>query len=236
MKNMKTKKTLLKCFLASLILFTFSCKGVVKDQDNNTTEQDNGTFKTVTIGNQVWMAENLNISKFRNGDIIPEVRSAYEWKEAGNSGNPAWCYYENDTDNGTKYGKLYNWYAVVDSRNIAPEGWHIPSYNEWIKLIENFGGRESAGKKLKSTVGWYKEGNGDNESGFAGLPGGYRYASGDFDKIDQNGFWWSTSVFDDNALLNVDNALYHVLKYSEDNAEVVNYSKLGGFSVRCVKD
>jgi uncharacterized protein (TIGR02145 family) len=113
-----------------------------------------GPYKTVTIGTQVWMKENLNVSTFRNGDPIPEAKTDEEWKAAGDAKQPAWCYYNNDPKNGTKYGKLYNWYAVNDSRGLAPEGWHVPTDEEWTVLIGYLGGEKDITKKIKSTSGW----------------------------------------------------------------------------------
>ncbi|MBK7446999.1 MAG: fibrobacter succinogenes major paralogous domain-containing protein [Ignavibacteria bacterium] len=96
------------------------------------------------------MSENLEVSVFRNGDLIPEAQKDSEWKNAGDSGKPAWCHYKNNPANGKKYGKLYNWYAVNDSRGLAPEGWHIPSDTEWTELINYL--RENAGSKMKMQV------------------------------------------------------------------------------------
>jgi len=112
----------------------------------------NGNFKTVTIGTQVWMKENLNVSSFRNGDPIPEAKTEEEWKKACENKQPAWCYYENKATNGAKYGKLYNWYAVNDSRGLSPQGFHVPSDSEWTTLGEFLGA--DAGKKMKSKSGW----------------------------------------------------------------------------------
>ena len=108
----------------------------------------------VTIGKQVWMVENLNVDKFRNGDPIPHAETNEEWEKASDNKQPAWCYYDNDPANDTKYGKLYNWYAVNDSRGLAPAGFHIPSDSEWTVLIDYLGGKEVAGVKMKSTSGW----------------------------------------------------------------------------------
>lgn len=108
----------------------------------------------IKIGSQVWMTENLDVDKFRNGDIIPEVKSADEWIEFGNLEKPAWCYYESNDSNIKKYGKLYNWYAVNDNRGLAPVGFHIPNDSEWIVLINNLGGEKVAGSKLKNSSGW----------------------------------------------------------------------------------
>ena len=117
-----------------------------------TTTTNNTNIKTVTIGTQVWMTTNLNVDKFRNGDPIPEAKTNEEWERAGENHQPAWCYYENKAANGTKYGKLYNWYAVNDPRGLAPEGFHVPSDEEWTTLEEYLG--DDAGKKMKSKSGW----------------------------------------------------------------------------------
>jgi uncharacterized protein (TIGR02145 family) len=111
-------------------------------------------FNQVKIGRHVWMAENLNVDKFRNGDPIPQAKTLEEWDSAREKKQPAWCYYNNEPANGMKYGKLYNWYAVNDERGLAPEGWHIPSDAEWTILTNFLGGEKVAGKKLKSTTGW----------------------------------------------------------------------------------
>jgi hypothetical protein len=106
----------------------------------------------VRIGSQTWMAQNLNLNKFRNGDVIPEAKTEEDWKNAGKNKQPAWCYYENNKNNGSTYGKLYNWYAVNDPRGLAPLGWHIPTDNEWTFLKNQLG--EDPGNKLKSKNGW----------------------------------------------------------------------------------
>ena len=107
----------------------------------------------VTIGTQVWMTKNLNLDKFRNGELIPQANTHAEWEQAKENKQPAWCYYDNDPKNGTKYGKLYNWYAVNDSRWLAPAGWHVPTDAEWTTLGKLLG-RSDSGKKMKSTSGW----------------------------------------------------------------------------------
>jgi uncharacterized protein (TIGR02145 family) len=111
-----------------------------------------GGYKSVKIGSQTWMASNLNVSTFRNGDAIPEAKTEDEWEKAGKEGKPAWCYYDNYPKNGAKYGKLYNWYAVNDPRGLAPVGWHVPSDTEWTSLEDYLGDDE--GQKMKSTSGW----------------------------------------------------------------------------------
>jgi len=120
----------------------------------------NSFGQTVTIGTQVWSTKNLDVATFRNGDPIPQAKTEEEWEAAGDNKQPAWCYYENNTANGTKYGKLYNWYAVNDARGLAPTGYHIPTDEEWTALSTFLGGEDVAGKKMKSSSGWnsYKTG------------------------------------------------------------------------------
>jgi len=191
---------------------------------------ESASSNEVTIGNQVWMAENLNVAKFRNGDPIPEAKTDGEWKAYADAGEAAWCYYENDPANGAKYGKLYNWYAVNDSRGLAPVGYHIPSDAEWTLLTDYLGGEEKAGAKMKSKQGWAEEGNGTNSSGFSGLPGGYRLPDGTFYDVGKYGDWWSSSE------LSTANAWYRYLLYDDGNVDRTNGYKEDGFSVRCLRD
>ena len=121
-------------------------------QTNPVVATPSGPYKTVTIGTQIWMKENLNVSTFRNGDPIPEAKTAEEWQAAGEAKQPAWCYYDNDSKNGVKYGKLYNWYAVNDSRGLAPVGWHVPDNDEWEVLEGIAGGFWVAGESLKDSL------------------------------------------------------------------------------------
>ncbi|MFN5318512.1 MAG: fibrobacter succinogenes major paralogous domain-containing protein [Bacteroidia bacterium] len=195
--------------------------------------------QSVTIGTQVWMAENLNVEKFRNGENIPLAKTQDEWLEAGLNEQPAWCYYNNDPVIGAKYGKLYNWYAVNDPRGLAPEGWSIPSKNDVLTLVNYLGGELNAGEKLKSTSGWSQV-KGKNSIGFNALPGGWRDHLGIFVHVDytgetepvdsfgQHGDWWLTSESEENGecfyLLNADNTVYF------DRS-----MKSCGFSVRTVK-
>ena len=186
-------------------------------------------YKEVTIGNQVWMTENLNVDKFQNGDLIPEVKSKEEWEKAGENKQPAWCYYDNAPFNGKTYGKLYNWYAVNDIRGLAPKRWHIPSDAEWIKLI-TYLGTSDAGVKMKSTKRWLQKGYKNNESGFSGLPSGYRDYDGYFYEIGKKGDWWCTNKD------TLDYGFYRCLIYN--NLEVGGFTayKKAGLSVRCLKN
>jgi uncharacterized protein (TIGR02145 family) len=111
-------------------------------------------YKSIKIGSQTWMTENLNVGRFMNGDSILECKTYGEWRKAAENKQPAWCYYDNDPENGEKYGRLYNWYTILDSRKIAPYGWHVPSDKEWKALIFFLGDEKKAGEKLKSKDSW----------------------------------------------------------------------------------
>ena len=182
---------------------------------------------------QAWTSINLDVTKYRNGDEIPQVQDA-SW---GYLTTGAWCYYENNSANGAKYGKLYNWYAVNDPRGLAPAGYRIPSNEDWTILIENLGGKivyesidSKAGTKMKSKNGWDNDGNGTNSSGFNGLPGGYRDFNGDFGNVGANGYWWNSS-----------DIYYQRLSYGDGSYDGFNevrlaYGEQNGFSVRCIRD
>jgi uncharacterized protein (TIGR02145 family) len=171
---------------------------------------------------------NLNVSTFSNGDSIPEARTNQEWSTAGAAGKPAWCYYNNDPANGKKYGKLYNWYAVADLRGLCPAGWSIPGNADWSALAASLGGPEMAGSKLKSINGWVVDNTGTNESGFNGLPGGYRVENGTFMNLGSIGTWWgSTESKPQNAY-----DFYVALKSNLDRS---NSPKQRGESVRCIR-
>ena len=187
--------------------------------------------KKVTIEGQTWMSENLNVKKFRNGDIIPQAQTAEEWKLAGFNKQPAWCYYEMNSKNGKKYGKLYNRYALYDHRGIAPKGWRIPDNMDWETLISNLGGVTLAGSKLKSATAWIEEKKIANPSGFNALPGGWRDVG--FGGEGNSCYWWSKN----SDYLDEDKGTdyYHLYK---DSDEILNYSTswIMGYYVRCIKE
>jgi uncharacterized protein (TIGR02145 family) len=190
----------------------------------------NKTKGEVKIGNQIWSDTNLDVEKFNNGDIIPEAKTNEEWNLASKNKTSAWCYYDNDRNNGLKYGKLYNWYAITDPRGIAPKGWHIPKEEEWIKLSSYLGGDSIAGDKMKSTSGWDVSGEGNNESEFNGLPGGFRFDYGDFANITGLGNFWSTT---ESPISNVE---VLILDYGTSTTSFTPFGKGFGMSVRCIKD
>ena len=138
--------------------------------------------KSVTIGTQVWMQENLDVDTFRNGDPIPQAKSAEEWQNMRYEKKAAWCYYNFESTDKAKKGRLYNWYAVNDIRGLPPEGWRVPFDDDWDKLKKKLV-TGIAGKKMKSTTGWKDGGNGTNASGFSGLPGGYCDYNGEFSSL-----------------------------------------------------
>lgn len=188
-----------------------------------------GNTQTVRIGKQVWSTKNLDVTTFRNGDTIPQAKTNEEWVKFGDNKQAAWCYYNNDPTEGTKYGKLYNWYAVNDPRGLAPKGYHIPNDTEWIILGEYLG-ETLAGKKMKNNYGWVENGSGTNESGFSGLPSGGRYYDGSFNFILTNGGWWSSTEID------TDLAWAYDLGYLFDRLNRGKGFKGCGSSVRCLVD
>jgi len=202
---------------------------IVKENNTGKVTQT-GSFKSVKIGAQTWMSENLNVSTFRNGDPIPEAKTNEEWEKAGENKQPAWCYYDNDPANGAKYGKLYNWYAVNDPRGLAPVGYHVPSDAEWTILTGFLGGQDAAGTKMKSKSGWAENRNGTNSSGFSGLPGGGRYDDGAFSYIGTVGDWWSSTEDDAGS------AWGRYLGYGDGSVYGSYGNEENGFSVRCLRD
>jgi len=187
-------------------------------------------FKSVKIGNQIWMSENLSITKFRNGDSITQAKTKEEWNFAGETMQPAWCYYDNDSSNGLKYGKLYNWHAVNDPRGLAPVGWHIPSDGEWTLLINFLGDENTAGSKMKKTENFSSNNNVNNEEGFNGLLGGGRRNAANFVGLKSYGYWWSSTEHLSNY------AWCRYLFLTNKSVRRSYYFKHKGCSVRCVKD
>jgi len=192
------------------------------------TSQSNYLIQTTLVGTQRWMKENLNVATYRNGDIIPQVTDPTAWAALTTG---AWCYYNNDAANGAIYGKLYNWYAVNDSRGLSPLGWHLPTDAEWTTLGSSLGGDNVAGGKMKSTgTTYWTSPNTDatNSSGFSGLPGGYGGES--FGSFGSYGSFWSASESD------VSNAWRRDLGFNYSFLYRATANKKGGISVRCVKD
>ncbi|MDT8412137.1 MAG: FISUMP domain-containing protein [Vicingaceae bacterium] len=204
------------------------------------TDADGNVYNTITIGNQLWMNENLKTTKYSDGTIIPNITSSSVW---GNLDSGAYCDYNNDPNISAIYGKLYNWYAATDSNNICPTGWHVPTDSDWNKLIFHLDpgadttatGTQSlsVGGKLKEidTTHWSNPNTGAiNSTGFTALPGGYRMIIGSYDWINYHGFWWSSTEF------SVDRAWYRSLVYNSNGISRFDHWKNNGFSIRCVCD
>lgn len=221
------KAKIITSFAIAILILVFSL--VVNKSFSQVTDYDGNTYKTVVIGKQEWTAENLNVSHYRNGDVIPQVTNKEEWSKLTTG---AWCYYSNNSENGKTYGKLYNWYAVNDKRGLAPEGWHIPSDAEWTELTDYLGGEEVAGGKLKATSLWKSPNKGGtNSSGFAAFPGGLRHDYGRFSYVGSNGYFWSTSVYDYSRLA----WIRYLVCAGSDVIRFTSFETYG-FSIRCVKD
>ena len=189
------------------------------------TDSDGITYETIILGSQVWMAENLKTTHYNNGEPISTGWPSYDG---------AYAVYDNDPSNAETYGNLYNWYAVDDSRGVCPEGFHMPSDDEWQILIDYLGGYSVAGGKMKETgtAHWNSPNTGaTNESGFTALPGGYRSSSSGYysDMGDYGSFWSSTAI-------NSNDALYRALHYLNPAVFRHNLNKRNGFSVRCLGD
>ena len=187
------------------------------------------SVKEAKIGTQIWTASNLNTAKFRNGELIPQAKTAEEWKKAGEEGKPIWAFYNFSPENGKKYGRIYNWYAVNDKRGLAPKGYGIPTAEDWLKLVDFSGGIMQAGKKLKSATGWKNNGNGVNPNGFNGLPGGFLINNGIFSGLGETGGWWTSTEGEGSG------AFVRYLEAEKNTSETYSDFKLTGFSVRCLK-
>jgi uncharacterized protein (TIGR02145 family) len=177
------------------------------------------------------MTKNLDVSTYRNGDPIPKVTNDVAWAALTTG---AYCYFNNDSASyAATYGKLYNWYAINDSRGLAPEGWHIPTEFEWTTLSNCLGGDALADDLMKEigTTHWPDPNTGStNLSGFTALPGGYRDGGGSFVLNGQFGAWWSSTE------TNADEAWFSLLDYLDEELIRGDLDKHFGFSIRCLKD
>jgi uncharacterized protein (TIGR02145 family) len=215
---------LLVIIIKGLLILCISCKNTVTDIDGN-------IYNTIKIGKNVWMVENLKTTRYSNGDHILNVTDSIKWC---NLSTGAYSNYDNDADNyPIIYGRLYNWYAVKDSRNLAPDGWHVATDAEWELLVAYLGGENIAGDKLKEKgiAHWHSiNTRATNETGFSALPGGARFTNKNFSCINLVGFWWSSSE------LNEDNAWVWRIGNDQDKTYKREDNKHNGYSVRCVRD
>jgi len=215
---------------AALIGIFISISGCRKDDDNKVTDFDGNVYRTVTIGTQVWMVENLKVTHYRNGDLIPNITDSAAWD---NSTSGAYCSMDNSALNSSIYGHLYNWYAVNDSRNLCPAGWHVPTDDEWTILIDYLGGEDTAGGKLKEadTTHWHSPNTAaTNEIGFTGLPGGCRRYDGLFLYLSYYGLWWTATEENPQYIW------YRCLVFDNPGFLRKHFGKDCGCSVRCVRD
>jgi len=246
MKGLKMLKSK-NLFLIITIIFSFFILSCEKDptslKDKNTvTDIDGNVYKIVKIGDQWWMAENLRVTRYQNGDSIPDLTGNFEW---GNQIHGAFHVYNNDYSNIGKYGLFFNWHAVNDSRKIAPEGWHVPTDEEWKNLEMALGmtqteadsfywrGDDEGGKlKETGTEHWWSPNTGaTNSSGFCALAAGHisdenNYSAG----MGINGYWWCNTESSDRV------AWYRRIYYDYSSIYRSYNSKRGGLNVRCVKD
>ncbi len=213
-----------------LILGITSCSNEDTNTQNQVVERLAVPIQNneVQIGNQIWMAKNLNVTRYRNGDPIAQVTDPTQW---GNLTTGAWCFYNNDPTNGPIYGKLYNWFAVNDLRGLAPLGWRVPSEDDWFGLTTFLGGSNISGTKMKATILWSIPNISTNSSNFTGLPAGYCNYNGLFKNISKDGCWWSTT----NGF-GLNNALYLNIVYNSSQAYSTYNDKNMGYTVRCIKN
>jgi len=245
--KMKTKFNILVSSIILIFVLLATADGCKKDNNfingrttaifnpNKTygslTDQNGNVYKTITIGSQTWMAENLRATRYRNGDAIPNVTDNDIWQ---NLNYGAYCNYNNTSslDSIATYGRLYSWLAVIDDRKIAPLGWHVPTYEEWL-ILEAFLGDSIAGDKLKEsgTLHWKAPNYGaTNETGFTALGGGYLHGNG-FKHNSIEEAWWTTSL-DSTAKY-----VFHVtIGYNYGVLGGCYCPKRDGYSIRCVKD
>ncbi|SDD25308.1 fibrobacter succinogenes major paralogous domain-containing protein [Williamwhitmania taraxaci] len=256
------KKQLINLLCAAMVLYSVGLASCCKDKDDDTprvgqstavfnpdktygtmTDTEGNVYRTITIGTQTWMAENLRTTRYRNGDPIPNGATT-DWPLSDNTPG-GYCSYNNTSDPDTivTYGLLYNGYAVLDGRNLAPEGWHIPTAAEWDTLIafvaagegttDMYGSNSIAGGRLREagTLHWGRANRATNSSGFTALPGGHRGpGKPSFNQVGYTCNFWSATLYDS-----------FILYYYNSCPDFLSFGKMAftmpaGFSVRCVKN
>jgi uncharacterized protein (TIGR02145 family) len=197
-------------------------------------DADGNIYDTVHIGAQAWMKQNLKTTHYRDGSAITEVEDSAAWANiySTSATTPAWCYYNGNAANNATYGKLYNWYAVTDPRNVFPTGYHVPTDSDWTVLSNYLGRDEVSGGHLKSTSELWLTPNtcADNSSGFTALPAGTRNYTGAFNYLGGNSTFWSSTTATSTL------AWFRDLYYNDSSCVRDDYVKANGFSVRCVGD
>ena len=215
-----------------LLLMTFLWLGLSGCNSNTLKDIDGNRYKTVTIGTQVWMKENLKTTRYNDGTPIPLVSDNEAWIELT---SPAFCWHNNELANKEVYGALYNWHAVSTGK-LCPQGWHVPVDSEWVRLksfLDEDGFGEDTGNKLKEAgPSHWKSPNSEatDESGFTGLPGGYRSFNGSFNYLGVSGYWWSSTEYAGTTVY------LWILRHKFNGFYRYISEKTNGFSVRCIKD
>jgi uncharacterized protein (TIGR02145 family) len=183
-------------------------------------------FELIEIGGNNWMKHNLDVDQFQNGDLLLETKTISEWQFAIQNEIPAYCYYNNDINSGQEYGRLYNWYAVNDKRNLSPEGFKIPSIYDWYNIIKELGGLSAS---IKCNNSWKNNCTEIIKNQFRLKPGGGRNIAGFFNLLGINGNWWCSTEYDKDYA--------YMIFMSAYLAEIYNYisAKGSGLSVRCIK-
>lgn len=217
--------------LLALVAFISCEKDDDKSDSTTVTDIDGNVYQTVKIGDQVWMAENLRVTHYRDGSAIPNITETSAWTGLSSG---ARCYYNNDSaTHDAVYGVLYNGYAITDSRNIAPEGWHVATADDWDELKTALGDSVGIGGKLKEegTTHWIPPNTGaTNETHFGALPGGLRNETGTYLNATSSGYWWAPDEGTG------DNLSIRSLYCNELKIFTYSFSKKMAFSVRCVKN
>ena len=232
-----------------IILLIVGCKNASESinediEIGSVTDIDGNNYKTVKIGDQWWMAENLKVTHYRNGDKIQRIFLNNDWS---NLLSGAYCEYNCNSENYNneeyvqEYGRLYNWYVIADNRGIAPEGWHVPTDDDW-KIMESYIGLEASlldyngwrgintGNELKSVSGWYDGGNGTDIWDFNAYPGGSRYIDGNFIEIEHGAYFWTATESHPN------HAWHRQLRFDFPSIYYNDKNKRRGYSVRCIKN
>ncbi len=212
----------------SLLLIFISLTAVLNSKAQSTgsglMDIEGNTYKSILLGKQEWMMDNLKVTKYRNGQSIPHIQDSIVWNAWKNG---AYVFYKNDT----KHGILYNWMAVNDSRGVCPTGWHVPSSFEWDTLAKFLGGNEVAGGKMKAKLHWETPNtSATNESSFHALPKGMYGVNGSFNNIGKNAYWWSSSEH------GVSSAWGREIGFNESALFAGHGDKRDGLSLRCIKD
>jgi len=233
-----------KAFGPTISFTTPEISPIISNPDltyDSVSDIDGNDYKTIQIGTQIWMAENLKTTKYNDGNSIPDVTDIIEWSHLTTG---AYCWYNNDAASyKATYGALYNWFAV-NTDILCPTNWHVPSAAEWIVLITYLGGENIAGGKLMETgtTHWLNpDPKATNLTGFTGLPGGFRYTDDGFGHADYPfdasgfyGFWWSASEYS-----NIDAQIFYISSWDPSftaSTDVTTIIKNGGMSVRCLKN